>query len=525
MRREGTSHTPRFGRSRRSRVARSARDRVRFRLAFLPGLLCAIALLAAARAAIAAPFDLAGHDWEGAADLVDIAKQELGATRVIPTSRLDLRELKREDGLILLHPERSLDVESLSRFMRAGGRVILLDDFGTGDSLLQHFGMQRVPLPAHPAEALRGNPSLAIAEPASAHPVVSDVTRVVTNHATGLKHPDLSPVLRVRAAIGADVPIAVAGAVGQGRLLVVGDPSIVMNSMLRYPGNKALARGLVKYAADDDTWGKRGGRVFIATGDFEQKGAFGDESQLASEWSERMRAMKDALQSIRKDGMPSGTAYAFAVAVGLGVIVWVGSRAGRLHKASTPRFTRRIPLAAQGGVAGHAAVIAAPQTSRVLAVLELKSELEEDLCKTLGLDQNPGHEALVGLIAARRLLDAEGLRSLKALLLRMASAETMVLSQRANAMPPFRDREVLAVARTVKQMLLAVHEKALERAHEPAHVDTGVSDPFGMRQAHVQVQGPMPVQVPAQVQSSASQLSAETVAPRDQDSPKGGTPS
>ena len=458
----------------------------------------------------ATPFDLAGHDWEGAADLVDIAKSELGAARVVATSRLDLRDLKREDGLILLHPERSLDVESLSRFMRAGGRVILLDDFGTGDSLLQHFGMSRIPLPAHPAEALRGNPSLAIAEPASAHPVVSEVTRVVTNHATGLKHPDLSPVLRVRASSGPDVPIAVAGAVGQGRLLVVGDPSIVMNAMLRYPGNKSLARGLVKYAADDDTWGKRGGRVFIATGDFEQKGTFGDESQLSSEWSERMRALKDAMASIRKDGMPSGNAYALAVAVGLGVIVWVGSRAGRLHKASIPRFTRRIPLAAQGGVAGHAAVIAAPQTSRVLAVLELKAALEEDLCKTLALDQNPGHEGLVGAIVARNLLDAEGIRSLKALLLRMASAETMVLSQRAGAMAPIRDREVLAVARTVKQILTAVHEKAL--AHGP--IAASFADMPGA--VAIAPAAPVAPNVPAgPLAVNAADLSAETLAPRD----------
>jgi hypothetical protein len=432
--------------------------------AVLWGLLC----LVAARAAFAGPFDLGGRDWEGCADLVDMAKSELGAARVVPTSRLDLRDLKREDGVILLHPERSLDVESLSRFMRAGGRVILLDDFGTGDALLQHFGMQRVPLPAHPAEALRGNPALAIAEPASPpHPVVNDVTRVVTNHATGLKHPDLSPVLKVRAdhqAAGhggdADVPVAVAGAVGQGRLLVVGDPSIVMNSMLRYPGNKAFARGLFKYAADDDTWGKRGGRVFIATGDFEQKGAFGDESAMGSEWSERMRALKDALQTLRKEGMSAGAAYVLAVAVGFGVVVWVGSRAGRLHRPSVPRFTRRIPLAAQGGVAGHAAVIAAPHTSRVLALLELKSALEEDLCKTLGLENNPGHEALLGIIASRRLLDAEGYTSLKALLLRMAGVETMVLSQRASALQPIRDREVLAVARTVKHILSAVHESA-----------------------------------------------------------------
>jgi hypothetical protein len=443
----------------RERARATFRRGARLALQIVSALLL-VALSGAAKRAAAFPFDLNGQDWEGCRDLVEMARAELGAARVVPTHRLDLHDLKREDGVILLHPERSLDVESLSRFMRAGGRVILLDDFGTGDTLVAHFGMERVPLPSRPAAALRGNPAGAIAEPASAHPVVSDVTRVVTNHATGLKHPDLSPVLKVTAASGPDVPVAVAGAVGQGRLLVVGDPSIVMNSMLRYPGNKAFARGLVRYAADDDTWGKRGGRVFIATGDFEQGGTFGEDGGLAGEWAERLRTLRDALASVRKDGLPPGAAYAVAVVVGLGIIVWIGSRAGRTHKASSPRFTRPTPLAGQGGVAGHAAVIAAPHTSRVLAVLELKSALEEDLCATLGLDENPGHEALLRTLTERRLLDGEALHRLKALLLRMASIETMVLSQRASAMQPIRDREVLAVSRAVKAILSDVHAAA-----------------------------------------------------------------
>jgi hypothetical protein len=237
-----------------------------------------------------------------------------------------------------------------------------------------------------------------------------------------------------------------------------------MNTMLRYPGNKMFARHLLHYAGDDDTWGKRGGRVFIATGDFEQRGSYGDDSALSSEWNERVRALKDALASLRREGMPAGMAYGLAIAVGLGVVVWIGSRAGRTHKGSIPRFTRSIPLAGQGGVAGHAAVIGAPNTSRVLAVLELKSALEEDICQSLGLDENPGHVAIVALLGERGLLDAEGVRSLKALLLRMASIETMVLSQRASAMPPIRDREVLAVSRAVKSILSAIHERVAMKA-------------------------------------------------------------
>src|SRR5262249_51836678 len=161
-------------------------------------------------------------------------------------STLDLRQLRREDGVVLVHPERVIDADELMAYMRAGGRLVLLDDYGTGDALLARFGIRRVPLPSRPAEMLRGNPALAIAEPASVHPAVRHASRVVVNHGTGLAHPALSPVLVVRGESEPDVLFAVAGAVGQGRLLAVGDASVAINGMMRYPGNRALAVALVR---------------------------------------------------------------------------------------------------------------------------------------------------------------------------------------------------------------------------------------------------------------------------------------
>jgi hypothetical protein len=422
------------------------------------------------RAAAASPFDLAGADWEGCADFVEIAREDLGAERVIVTSRLEMHDLKREDAVVILFPEKTLDVDSLASFMRHGGRVVLLDDYGTGDALLKHFSIERVPMPVHPAEMLRNNPQFAVAEPASAHPVVQNVGRVVTNHATGVRHPDLSPILKVRAAAGEqDVLLAEAGAVGQGRFLAIGDPSIVINSMLRYPGNKALARAMLRYAtADDDAWGKRGGRVFIVSGAFDQRGSFGEDATFLDSVAEWFRAVQDQLQTLRKEGMPSTLAYLAAVAVGLAVVLWVGSRAGKPHKATPPRFVRPVPLVSQGGVAGHAAVIGAPPTSRVLAMLELKSALEEDLCGLLDLDHAPAADVLQSKLREGGLLDEERLRVLRRLLLRMADVETMVISRRAPGLDRVRDREVVQASRLVGDLLGAAHAAKADRGARAA---------------------------------------------------------
>lgn len=421
------------------------------------------------RRAWAAPFDLSGSDWEGTSELVRLARAELGASRVVVTGQLDYTQLEAKDGVLLLFPEKSLDVDQLAKFMRAGGRVVLLDDFGRGDALLRHFKMGRVPLPRKPAEYLRGNPQLALAEPASAHPVVADVNRVVTNHATGLSHDNLSPVLKVRGQDGEpEVVVAVAGAVGQGRLLAVGDPSTVINSMLRYAGNKAFARGLVRYAVDHDVWGKRGGRLFVLSGGFDQKGGFGGEEDS---WDDVLRAVRDALDTVRREGMPAVLAYVLAVGLGLAIVVWVGSRAGRLHKPLVPRFVRRVPAVAQGGVAGHAAVIGAPQTSRVLAILELKSALEEQLTTMLGGAKVPSQQDLLAQVAEARLLDGEGLSTLRQLLLRMSNVETMVVFQRSGGMvQPVRDNEVVSIARTVRRLLDAAHAAHAARAGVDARI-------------------------------------------------------
>lgn len=414
-------------------------------------IVLAIALIAAI--SWAAPLDTDSSDWEGLGDFIALAKQELGPTQIVVSHELDYTQLKREDSILLIHPEKTLDTDSLARFMRDGGRVVMLDDYGTGDELLRHFGIERTPPPRAPAQMLRHNPSFAIAVPASdpPHSSVQGVQRVVTNHPTGVRHASLTPVLSIPEEDGDISLLALAGAVSQGRLLVVGDSSLVMNSMLRYPGNKAFARGIVHYATEDDSWGKRGGRLFIVVGGFEQTGTYGqdEEDAIGAKW----RALLDVLRSFEENGAPPTVALAFAAIVGLGIVLWIGSRAGKLHRPTAPRYVQPIPLAAQGGVAGHAAVIAAPGTSRVLALLEVKSALEEELSLLCGLEKTPGHEVLLRVVAEKGLLGRDGLVELRALFLRLSSIETLVMSRRAQAMKGVRDAEVLVVARTVRKVM------------------------------------------------------------------------
>jgi hypothetical protein len=253
-----------------------------------------------------------------------------------------------------------------------------------------------------------------------------------------------------------DVLLSVAGAVGQGRLLAVGDSSVLMNSMLRYPGNRALAAALVRYATEDDVWGRRDGKLYVLANDFATTGTFGAESRLDGALGEVSRTLQEALETLRHDGMPSLAAYLLALAVGLGVVGWTSARAGHPHRAIAPRFVKPTPVAMQGGVAGRAAVLAAPGTSRMLAMLEMKSALEEDLATRLGLDRAPPAEELAKRARAAGLLDAGQAEALARLLKMLGEMESAFSLHKQRAIDRVRDADVVAVAARVRDLLEAV---------------------------------------------------------------------
>src|SRR5438067_2030807 len=126
---------------------------VRYALAALTSFLFLFTTFAIAHAA---PFDPAGSDWEGCSKLVELAKEELGPSRVLVVDEIDYEKLGPSDGLLLLHPQGSFDIDELATFMKLGGRLAVADDFGDGDRLLDRFKIGRGPSPIDPLQMLHG---------------------------------------------------------------------------------------------------------------------------------------------------------------------------------------------------------------------------------------------------------------------------------------------------------------------------------------------------------------------------------
>jgi hypothetical protein len=463
------------------------RRRPRPTAAVVAGLLLVFVLWLAPSAARAGAFDINDTGWEGGSELLEIARSELGASRVLAVAVLNWEEVQPEDGVLAIHPLQSMDADETTAFMKAGGRLAIVDDYGLGEETLKRFHIERMPAPTRPVSALRNRAALAIAEPVvdvvagrsqGPHPVVSHVQQLVTNHATGLRHPNLSPVLRIRAIGEPDGIVAVAGQVGKGRLFAMSDPSAMINQMLRYPGNRAFVAGLSRYLVDDDGNQRRQGKLWIVTNKFGEEGAFGGKTTLRKDIESQLKAIANALAEARRDGFPGWALVLLAALCAMGLAMWVSRATGRPYQSPLPRYARAVPLIAQGGVAGRFAMLAAPSSPRSLALLELKSALYECLAHKLDLAAEPGPAELAKIAQRAGSLDESSHSALKEILTFMHETESAVVAGR----PARVSRAMLSRASQVVREVLAAcgadggpHASA---GHGPPRVHQLAAAPF-----------------------------------------------
>jgi uncharacterized protein DUF4350 len=427
--------------------------------AAVAGLVAFTALLGLTRPSFAA-FDAADTGWEGCSQFWDQARQELGSSRVRIISSLDYSRLEPSDAVIFLHPLVEIRFHPLAAFLAAGGRAAVIDDYGKAASLLERFHIHRANPPALPLLSLRNNFLLPIALPAPSesstdndHPTLRGVDQVVTNHPTALRlEPgiELTPLLVMPARGEPGALLAVTGVIGDaracgltpgggrdrppeghcGRLLAMGDPSAFINLMMRYPGNRSFARGVVSYLLEDDTWGRRGGNLYVVSGDFKQSGSYGDPGGLREAFNEQQAALVDWLEEVRTSGLPEPFSIAIAAIAAIGVAIWAGLAGGQLYAAIAPGYARSLPHAAQGGFAGRVAVLGAKSTDRALILRELKRTLEAAVRQRLGVSAPMSPRELVAAAAEKSLLSPGSLLALEQLLGSLSAGEVAVMSAR-----------------------------------------------------------------------------------------------
>lgn len=446
----------------RARYAASAAGRGRQACASWFGPLFGLLAWGAFVPAASAAFEADETSWEGYSQVLDLARQELGSDRVRILSSLDYSVLSPGDALVFVHPEVEIRFHPLAAFLAAGGRAAVIDDYGEAAALLERFHIHRANPPALPALRVRDNSNLPIALPAGAealdgepseHPTLRGVDQVVTNHPTALRlEPgiELTRLLSLPARGEPEALLAVTGVIGDaracgltaragaevppagrcGRLLAMADPSAFINLMLRYPGNRNFARGVIKYLLEDDTWGRRGGNLYFLTGEFRQTGSYGSEGGWRESLTEQETALREWIRNVRSEGLPEPFSIAIAAIAAIGVAIWAGLAGGQLYAPAPPGYARGVALDAQGGFAGRFAVLSGLSSDRALILLELKRALEASLRQRLSLPEAANTREIVASAAQGQLLKPETLRALSLLLQRLSAGEVAVLNAR-----------------------------------------------------------------------------------------------
>lgn len=319
--------------------------------------------------------------WNGLSELLEIASEEGDTTRL---SRVDVAQLSPSDGLLIIHPEQPLPSAELARFMRSGGRVAVVDDFGSAERFLATFGMTLRDMDGEPERALRDNPAWPIAAPVVAHALTDGVSALVTNHPRVLYHPTLTPVFALSGDLGA---VVLSGAVGGGRLVAIADSSVLINNMLEFEGNRQFAHALVRFVR-----GRPNARLLIA--DSTTRWEIGTRS-----FAKPLAQLASTLERLSHPTLPP-----------LAVVVLSGALAGLLLSIAATSLPRRSAYGRRAylqgsevlaGMAGRVSLYASGERSLLAPLLTLKAELEQQAADVLKPStQLQRNELLHGLVAA-----------------------------------------------------------------------------------------------------------------------------
>jgi hypothetical protein len=327
-----------------------------------------VALVATGALARGDDFDPGSTAWNGLTELVALAR-DAGVELQI-TTEVDLAKLRSQDGLLLVYPRRAPPRADLSAFMVEGGRLALADDFGAGGDLLRGFGIRRGP-PGEVAASgrLRDNRNVLLARPTQAHPLAQEIRALVVNHPQVLSHAELAPIFALDD-VGRSA-VVLAGAVGKGRLVVLGDPSALINNMLELRDNRTFARNLLRYLARD-------GRLLLVIGDARW---IGRHPSLAR--ADPLAAVRDALTKLADANLPP---LAVQLSTAIMALVLLAATATMLPRRE--HFLRAIalsPVPVAAGLAGRVRHFVARERDLGAPLLAYKQGFERALVEGLGL--------------------------------------------------------------------------------------------------------------------------------------------
>ena len=333
-------------------------------------------------------YDPQSHTWSGTSELVRIAAE--AEVELRPTSTLDWSQLPRGGALLVLHPRNSLGLADVSAFLDDGGRVAWLDDFGASEEFWRWFQFRVEPVvggvPRTPEL-----PELLVARPRLVHPLTLDVDALVTNLPVALAHPRLRPVFEF---VGQAQGLLLVGQIHAGKLIVAGDPSMLINTMMRFPGNRQFAHNLLAFLA-----ARPGGRVTMVWGDVRVRGQWQGRTRARTRRREAVNTLNTAFRSLSDALASTAVLRPFAALLALAIICIVAALTW--GRRPSERYGPRGPVGATAGVTERVAIFSAPGANLLLPALVARTLLEGALLRAVGVKPPTDVRAVLDRLATR----------------------------------------------------------------------------------------------------------------------------
>ena len=209
----------------------------------------------------AADYRVDSTAWDGLSALAAIASD--GGCPVTSARSIEWNRLTGTDVLWLVYPTTPIDVAQLEGFLRAGGRVVIADDFGSAAPVFTRLGITRHESPVPDALAFHGRAQMPVASPTGKTTLAGATRALVTNHPAWLSG---GPPPSYEFSPGAAAVIE--GVWDGGSFVALSDPSVLINNMLELPEDRLFAAALVASTCRPGV-----DRILLVTGDALEHGS------------------------------------------------------------------------------------------------------------------------------------------------------------------------------------------------------------------------------------------------------------
>jgi len=233
----------------------------------LAGLaLVVVVVFVYAAATSTAAFGVYNPAWDGSSAVQSVATQ-LGTKATVVESTDNYGVVEPNGSLALVLSPRTAyqpaEAAHLEAFVNAGGTVLVADDYGAySNGLLRALGADaRIDgRPLRDDHSHYRSPALPVATNVSRQPLTAGMERLTLNHGTAVRPNGAETLVRTSEFAYLDenrntrldstesvasYPVASVESVGAGRVVVLGDPSALINVMLERPDNRAFLVNLI----------------------------------------------------------------------------------------------------------------------------------------------------------------------------------------------------------------------------------------------------------------------------------------